>query len=324
MRFLCPFVPNRWHQNFWALVMNYSHIRLRTMQILDKGDETDLASLWCDRFITLLVLLNVLSVVLESVPALQAAHGEFFTRFEMVSLVLFSVEYVLRFWSNGARYTESQGGTARGRREYVLGFHGIVDFLATAPFYLQYLVPGLDLRVLRTLRLIRVLKLSHYSSAIEDLLSAIRSEARAFFATLYILLIAILLSSSLMYFAESAHQPEKFASIPDAMYWAIITLTTVGYGDVSPITWIGKIISVITAFLGVCTVAMLTGIVASAFSNQLARRKVIFETELREALADGELSEQEQRQLESLKLEFNLSDDQVQALMAKVGRELKT
>jgi voltage-gated potassium channel len=199
-----------------------------------------------------------------------------------------------------------------------------VDFLATAPFYLQWLFPGLDMRVLRTLRLIRVLKLSHYSSAIEDLFSAIRSEARAFYATLYILLIAILLSSSLMYFAETEHQPEKFASIPDAMYWAIITLTTVGYGDVSPVTWIGKIISVITAFLGVCTVAMLTGIVASAFSNQLARRKVIFETELREAMADGELSEQEQRQLESLKLEFNLSDDQVQALMAKVGRERKS
>jgi hypothetical protein len=88
MRFLCPFVPNRWHQNFWAWVMNYSQLRLRTMQILDKGDETDLASLWCDRFITLLVLLNVLSVVLESVPALQAAHGEFFTRFEMLSLGL--------------------------------------------------------------------------------------------------------------------------------------------------------------------------------------------------------------------------------------------
>lgn len=304
--------------------MNYSHIRLRSMQILDKGDETDLASMWCDRFITVLVLLNVLLVILESVASLRDAYGEFFSGFEMVSLVFFTLEYLLRLWSNGARYTEAQGGAGRGRREYAFGFHGVVDFLATAPFYLQWLFPGLDMRVLRTVRLIRVLKLSHYSTAIEDLFSAIRSEARAFYATLYILLIAILLSSSLMYFAESAHQPEKFASIPDAMYWAIITLTTVGYGDVSPVTWVGKIISVITAFLGVCTVAMLTGIVASAFSNQLARRKVIFETELREALADGEISVQEQRQLESLKLEFNLSDDQVQALMAKVGREFKS
>ena len=127
-----------------------------------------------------------------------------------------------------------------------------------------------------------------------------------------------------MYFAENEHQPDKFASIPDAIYWAVITLTTVGYGDVSPVTWVGKAISIVTAFMGVCTVAMLTGIVASAFSNQLARRKVIFEAELREAMSDGVLSEQERRQLESLKTEFNLSDEQVQALMAKVGRERKS
>ena len=304
--------------------MSYETIRLRAMQILDKGDETDLASLWCDRFITVMVLLNVLAVVLESVASLREEHEAFFSGFEVFSLVLFTIEYLLRLWSNGARYSDNEGGSSRGRRQYAVGFHGVVDLLATVPFYLQWLVPGLDMRILRTLRLIRVLKLSHYSSAIEDLLSAIQSEARSFFATLYILLIAILLSSSLMYFAESKHQPEKFASIPDAIYWAVITLTTVGYGDVSPVTWVGKIISIVTAFLGVCTVAMLTGIVASAFSNQLARRKVIFETELREALADGEINEHERRQLESLKLEFNLTDEQVQALMAKVGRELKS
>lgn len=294
------------------------------MQILDKGDENDAASLWCDRFITSLVLLNVTAVVLESVASLRDAYGPYFTLFETISLLLFTVEYLLRWWSNGARYPDIEGGGKRGRREYIFGFHGLVDFMATVPFYLQWLVPGMDMRVLRTLRLIRVLKLSHYSSAIEDLFSAIRAEARSFFATLYILLIAILFSSSLMYFAESDHQPEKFASIPDAIYWAVITLTTVGYGDVSPVTWVGKIISIITAFLGVCTVAMLTGIVASAFSNQLARRKVIFEAELREAMADGLISDQERRQLESLKAEFNLSDEQVQALMAKVGRERKS
>ena len=304
--------------------MNYKAFRLRTLQILDKGDENDQASLWCDRFITLLVLLNILAVVLESVASLQASYAVFFDVFEEVSLVLFSFEYLLRVWANGARYADPSGDTARGRREYAFGFHGLVDFFATVPFYLQWIVPGLDMRVLRTLRLIRVLKLSHYSSAIEDLFSAIRAEARSFFATLYILLIAILISSSLMYFAENEHQPDKFASIPDAIYWAVITLTTVGYGDVSPVTWVGKAISIVTAFMGVCTVAMLTGIVASAFSNQLARRKVIFEAELREAMADGVLSDQERRQLESLKTEFNLSDEQVQALMAKVGREHKS
>lgn len=302
---------------------SYQAFRLRALQILDKGDESDLASLWCDRFITVLVLLNILAVVLESVASLHDAYESFFDGFETFSLVLFTLEYLMRLWASGARYKDASGGPRRGRREYAFGFHGLVDFLATVPFYLQWLVPGLDMRILRTVRLIRVLKLSHYSSAIEDLFSAIRAEARSFFATLYLLLIAILFSASLMYFAENEHQPEKFASIPDAIYWAVITLTTVGYGDVSPVTWVGKVISIVTAFMGVCTVAMLTGIVASAFSNQLARRKVIFEAELRDAMADGELSVQEQRQLESLKVEFNLSDEQVQALMAKVGRERK-
>jgi voltage-gated potassium channel len=121
-----------------------------------------------------------------------------------------------------------------------------------------------------------------------------------------------------------AHEPDKFASIPDSMYWAIITLTTVGYGDdVAPITPLGKAISVFTAFPGVCTVAMLTGIVASAFSSQIARRKVIFENELRQAMADGEITEREQNQLPSLREEFNLTDEQVQALMAKIERERK-
>ena len=301
--------------------MNYPALRLRTLQILDKGEEHDRASLWCDRVFTVLVLLNILAVVLESVASLRDAYGSVFDGFETFSLALFTLEYLLRLWASGARYPNDSGGPGRGRREYAFGFHGVVDFLATVPFYLQWLVPGLDMRLLRTVRLIRVLKLSHYSSAIEDLFSAIRAEARSFFATLYILLVAILFSASLMYFAERDEQPEKFASIPDAIYWSVITLTTVGYGDVSPVTWVGKVISIITAFMGVCTVAMLTGIVASAFSNQLARRKVIFEAELREAMADGVLNEQEERQLESLKTEFNLSDEQVQALIAKVGRE---
>ena len=299
----------------------YFRVQKRTMEILDKGEHDDKASLWCDFVITTLVLLNIAAVILESVNSIDLAYGPFFDLFELLSVAFFSVEFVVRIWSNAARYGGS-GSAWMGRRKYMFSFHGMIDLLAIAPYYMQWFVPGYDLRVLRVLRLIRVFKLSHYSSAIEDLISAIKSEARAFYATLYILLIAILMSSSLMYFAETESQPEKFASIPDAIYWAIITLTTVGYGDVSPNTWVGKVISVITAFLGVCTVAMLTGIVASAFSNQLARRRVIFENQLRIAMEDGEISDNEQFHLESLKEEFNLSDEQVEALMAKVGKEL--
>jgi voltage-gated potassium channel len=204
---------------------------------------------------------------------------------------------------------------------YIFSFNGLVDLAATAPFYLQILMPGLDLRVLRILRLVRVFKLSHYSTAIEDLFSAVYQERKAFIAAIYLLLIAVILTSSLMYFAETTHQPDKFGSIPDAIYWSLITLTTVGYGDVSPVTGVGKIIAVSTAFMGVCVVALLTGIVASAFANQITRRKVIFESQLREALKDGTIDEDEQISLENLRVAFNLSEEQVAEFYLQAQKE---
>ena len=126
-----------------------------------------------------------------------------------------------------------------------------------------------------------------------------------------------------MYYAENAYQPEKFSSIPNAMYWSLITLTTVGYGDVSPVTSVGKFISIFTAFLGVSIVAMLTGIVASAFTNQIARKKVIFEDQIREAMKDGVLDADEKLLLEKLRLEFGLSEDQTEHLFRQVQREIK-
>ena len=126
-----------------------------------------------------------------------------------------------------------------------------------------------------------------------------------------------------MYFAEHEAQPEKFATIPHSIYWAVITLTTVGYGDVSPVTPLGQALSLLTAFMGVCTVAMLTGIVASSFANQMARRRVIFEEELRASYADGVLDESEQAVLDALQEKFDLTDEQVAQLTQKVQEDFK-
>ena len=236
-------------------------------------------------------------------------------------MVLFTCEYGLRIWASGAQPSEAKHGSAKNRLKYIFSFHGIIDLIAILPFYLQVLLPGLDLRVLRILRLLRVFKLSHYSSALEDLFSAIYQERRSFAAASYLLLLALILTSSFMYYAENSHQPDKFSSIPNAMYWSLITLTTVGYGDVSPVTTVGKFISIFTAFLGVSIVAMLTGIVASAFTNQVARKKVIFEDQIREAMKDGVLDEDEQRLLEKLRLEFGLSEDQTEQLFRQVQQD---
>lgn len=300
--------------------MQLAAVQRRTAEILDKDEHGDLTSKICDWGLLVLVLVNVAAVILESVASLRQAHQAVFDAIELFSVVVFSAEYLLRVWSAPARKVERRP-PGRARLSYMLSFHGLVDLIAIAPFYLQMIFPGADLRVLRILRLVRALKISHYSSAIEDLFEAIYQERKSFIATLYLLLLAVLLSSSLMYFAEGEAQPDKFSSIPASMYWAIITLTTVGYGDVAPITWIGQIVAPFTAFLGVCTVALLTGIVASAFSNQMARRKVLMQEQIRQSLKDGVLSKEELLAIESLRAEFNLSEDLVRSLTAQLQKE---
>ena len=268
--------------------------------------------------IILMILASVLVVVIESYQPIFEAEKEFFIFFEMVSIGFFTLEFLVRLWASGAAYGGDEGGMRRGRIEYLTSFQGVVDLLAILPFYLQSLFPGADFRILRLLRLLRLLKLSRYNSALEDLIRAILDERRAFVATLYILCAVIILSSALMYYAEGAAQPEKLASIPHAMYWSLVTLTTVGYGDISPVTPIGKVISSVTALLGVSTVAMFAGIISSSFSNRVARRRMIFEEELAHAYQDGVLTEEEDALLKELIDRFDLSDEEVSEMKKRV------
>ena len=298
--------------------MSYKSIQKRTLEILDQSQDGNAISKICDFVIIAFVMLNIFGVILETMSDFEARYHLEFYIFETFSIAFFTIEYFTRLWAAGAMI---DGESWRGRVRYIFSFNGLVDLAATAPFYLQILMPGLDLRVLRILRLVRVFKLSHYSTAIEDLFSAVYQERKAFIAAIYLLLIAVILTSSLMYFAETTHQPDKFGSIPDTIYWSLITLTTVGYGDVSPVTGVGKIIAVSTAFMGVCVVALLTGIVASAFANQITRRKVIFESQLREALKDGTIDEDEQISLENLRVAFNLSEEQVAEFYLQAQKE---
>ncbi|MBT4568196.1 ion transporter [Rhodobacteraceae bacterium nBUS_24] len=303
--------------------MGYAQFQNRVLEILEPGRSGDWASKVCDYFIAALVILNILAVTLESVSDFSVNYARQFYFVESFSVVIFSVEYLMRVWASAAKH--DAGGRILGsvRLGYIFSFSGLIDLVSILPFYLQALFPGLDLRVLRTLRLLRIFKLSNYNTAIEDLFSAIYEERKSFFAAFYLLVIAFVLTSSLIYFAEHRAQPDKFSSIPDAMYWSLITLTTVGYGDVSPVTWIGKVISVITALMGVSVVALITGIIANAFSNQIARRKLIFEDQIREAMEDGVVDAIETRSLEELRKEFGLSKQQADALMRHVQREKK-
>lgn len=288
-------------------------LRMRVYQILD-GDPLSASTLSraVNALIISVIVLSVFVIIIESHTPIYEAGSDFFIVFERLSIAFFTFEFLLRLWARGAAYEAANGGSKRGRFEYLMSFHGIIDLLSIAPFYLQLLFPGLDLRMLRILRLLRLLKLSRYNSALEDLVRAVKSERHSFLATLYIILIVLILSSALLYYAESAAQPEKLASIIHAMYWSLITLTTVGYGDISPVTPVGQLVASFTALLGVATVAMFTGIIASSFSRQIARRRVIFEQELEKAYEDGVLSKDEDAFLTELKTRFDLSDEEVE------------
>ena len=234
--------------------------------------------------------------------------------FELISVVFFSIEYVLRIWTAPDNQDLKGQTPLRKRLGYIFSFTGLIDLVAILPTLLQFIWVGADLRLLRVMRLARLLKLSHYTTALEDLVSAIYSERQAFVAALYLMVVALFLSSSLIYVAEHDAQPEAFPSIPETMWWSIVTLTTVGYGDVSPITAGGKLIGAFTAIMGVCTVALLTGIVGAGFSKQMSKQYAEFEHKLREALDDGIISSEEAEEIEELRERMGLSKTQAEEL----------
>ncbi|WP_353245770.1 ion transporter [Limnohabitans sp.] len=271
--------------------------------------------------LTLMVLSNVLAVILESVPSMEAQYGQSLKLFELFSVAFFSVEYLLRIWTAADRNPKKYATETRRRLAYVFSFHGLVDVLAILPFFLQVLLPGLDLRFLRIIRVMRILKLSHYSTALEDLMASIYAERDAFVSALYLLVLSILITSCLIYFAEHHLQPDKLGTIPDAMWWSIVTITTVGYGDVVPLSPWGKVIGAFTALSGIFTAALLTGIVASAFAARVRTHELEFTTEVEELLKDGHIDAKEQRTIEHLRHEYNLTEDHARAIVRQILEE---
>ena len=293
-------------------------LRQTVMEILD-GSPDQFLSKYCEWLITVVVLVNCSAVILDSVPEIHAEYKDFFHELEFWSVMFFTLEYILRVWSLGAKYADSAW---KGRRGYIFSPFGLVDFFATMPYYMHVFFPTLDLRILRVLRLLRILKLSKYNSALQDLFSAVYSERRAFGSAAFLLLIATIVSASLMHFAEGHAQPEQFGTIPHAIYWAIVTITS-GYGNIEPVTKGGEIVALLTGFLGVCMAAIMTGIVASAFANQLSRKKSAYQAQLRQVLADGVVTDAERDTLKRLQAQFRLSDKEVQTMLDQAQGKLK-
>ncbi len=244
----------------------------RVYEILEVGHPNDLASRVFDGFIVVLIVTNVVAVALETVEPLSQQFATAFRLLEAISVAIFTIEYAARLWVCTEHPPLGSLGPVRARLRFAFSFYGLIDLLAFAPFYLAFVVPGIDLRVLRLFRLLWLLKLARHSPALATLGRVVLAERRALVAALLIMAVLLMLASSAMYYAERAVQPDKFASIPHAMWWAIATMTTVGYGDVTPITAAGRIVGGITMIFGLAMFALPVGIVASGFASEIHRR----------------------------------------------------
>jgi voltage-gated potassium channel len=240
-------------------------------EILEPPIAGDIASRRFDVFMIALIGLNVVALVVGTVPRVSATYERELFLFEALSIAAFSLEYLARLWASGAdpRYAGPRGPLRWARTPMA-----IVDLLAILPFFMPR--GAVDLRFLRAMRLFRVMriaKLGRYSDALQ-LLGRVMARKRGELVAVFAILAMLLLSaSSLMYFAEAEVQPSAFGSIPRAFWWGIVTLTTVGYGDVYPVTGVGKLIAAAVAVLGIGLFALPAGILGSGFVEEVAARK---------------------------------------------------
>lgn len=249
-------------------------LRQRVYEILEQGSPGDRISILVDRLIVLVITVNLIAVVLDSIPELAVRYRLAFNVIEYVSLVVFTVEYGLRLWVAVEHAPFNHGSPSMGRLKYALSGPGIVDLLAVLPFWFAFVLPP-DLRVLQVLRIIRFFKIARYSSAMRSLLDVLYSERRALIGCLVIMFGATLIAAALMHLVEGRVQPDKFGNIPTSMWWALVTLGTIGYGDVVPITPAGKLVAAATIFFGLIMVALPVGIIANAFNEQIHRREFV-------------------------------------------------
>jgi voltage-gated potassium channel len=249
-------------------------LRHRLYEILHHGTIGDRTSRIVGQFIVLLIIVNLIAVTLQSMPNLAERYDHLFTAVELVSLTVFSIEYALRVWVAVDHPPYHRLSPYEARLRFVFSAMGIIDLLAVLPFWFAMVLPA-DLRVVLVFRVLRFLKLTRYSAGMSSLLDVIYTERRALFGCFIILMGATLIAASVMHLIERNVQPDKFGTIPDAMWWAIVTLGTLGYGDVVPATALGRIVAGLTIFLGLIMIALPVGIVATAFAEQIHRRDFV-------------------------------------------------
>ena len=300
--------------------------RNRLYHALEHYDRTDPASVVISSMVVGVIAINLIAIILESIPAYAEAYSETFFAIELISCIFFLLEYVLRVWvciekPVPAHRSHLAKSSSLGQRlRHIVKPMSIIDLLAFLPSLLQVLMPGLDLRFLRILRLFRVFKLIRYFASLDILLNVLYDERKNLTGTFLIMLIVLTLAASALYVVERAVQPETFGSIPQAMWWAMAALTTVGYGDVIPMTTLCKILGSLVTILGIGMVALPSGILAASFSDQLRSSRRSLQASVDEALEDGILTQDEIDRLRRMGNDMGLRPETLDELIQSTAR----
>ncbi|VAX24839.1 Potassium voltage-gated channel subfamily KQT; possible potassium channel, VIC family [hydrothermal vent metagenome] len=250
-------------------------MKVKIFEVLEGTSEHKKLSSYFTFCIMTLILLSAVAIALETVEPYREEYGGAFYLFEVFSVAIFTTEYILRVW--GCTVDERYSHPIKGRIRFMLTPMAMIDLLAVAPFFLSFFVTDLRfVRVLRLLRIFRVVKLVRYSKALHTFAVVAKDKKEELIIVGALGAILIFLASTLMYFVEHEAQPVVFASIPHAMWWAVSTLTTVGYGDVTPITGLGKVLGAVISIIGIGMFALPAGILGSAFVEEFEMRRGMF------------------------------------------------
>jgi len=271
-------------------------------------------------FINVWVLISVTAVVLESVHSINYILHLQFVILDTVAVAIFTVEYVMRIYSS----VEEPGfkGAVSGRLKQAKTPSTVIDLLAILPFFLEVFLHHLfDLRFLRIFRLARLLKLARGSDATAVMFKVIAREWPVLVAATFIMFLLVILTASLGYLFEHEAQPEKFENIPTAIYWAVITLASVGYGDISPVTPVGRAVTVVLSLVGIGIFAIPAALLASSFSDELVKKRELLKANIYDILKDGHISDEEASIIRSEAKRLHLTNAEINALLELVRKE---
>lgn len=250
---------------------NYYRIKTRIYEIVEEAWQGDLYSKIFEVMILIIIFVNIIAVILETVPSIFQPYKDIFNFIDKISIIIFIIEYFVRVWISNVNIRYK--GRIKGRLRYIKSPMAIIDLIAIIPFFFPFiLIDFRELRMIRLFRLLRVFKLARYFLALRIFGRVLLEKKEEFVLSFILVFMLLIISSSMMYFFEHEVQPEVFTSIPQAMWWGVATLSTVGYGDVYPVTSLGKIFGATIAMLGIGIFAIPTGIFATGLMDAIHKK----------------------------------------------------